>query len=94
MEQINYPAIVIETNNMDKEINVQELLQATQNQRICVCLVGEPRPVWSQGACGQVYSCAMSYIPVINGITGKTANLPNLQGCCAVINLPPVMSKL
>ena len=75
---------------MDKEINVQELLQANRNKQTCVCFIGELQPVYSMNACGQAYGCAMTYIPVINGITGKTADL---QGCCAVINLPPIFKQ-
>lgn len=93
-------------NNLDKEINVEELLQANQ---LCTCVASVMRPVYSMDACGQVYSCAMStvdrqqgfingipycsistFIPTINPITAETT----IKGCCAIINLPPVMSKL
>ena len=47
--------------------------------------------------------CGAVYVPVNNGITGKTAQLPSLQGCCAkigcsidmnnVIIVPPNMQK-
>ena len=84
---------------LDREINVQELLQATTLKQVCTCYVGEMRPIYQQGPDGMAYSCAMSaidrqqgfingipycgasFIPVINGVTGKTF----IEGCCAII---------
>ena len=99
---------------MDKEINVNELIKAS-NDAIPICRVHEMRPVYSQGPDGMVYSCAMSavdrqqgfmngipycgasFIPVCNGITGKTL----IAGCCVkiyptvnrIIDVPPRLIK-
>jgi hypothetical protein len=93
------------------EIDVQELLNANQ-QCVCIVGELRPvysmnacGQVYScamsvidkqQGYINGVPYCSISYVPVINGITGKTNDLqrlPSIEGCCAVINLPPVMFK-
>jgi hypothetical protein len=86
---------------LDREINVPELLRATKEPPT-ICFVGEPRPVYSQGPDGRMYSCAMSTVDrqqgYINGIpyTSMSLNGINnvaigdkalLQGCCANIAL-------
>jgi len=84
---------------MDKEINVDELIKAT-NDAIPICYIGEMRPVYSNG-----YSCAMSMYTreqgFINGIPYSSMSLngfnniacglqglPDIRGCCARISTP------
>jgi hypothetical protein len=84
---------------MDKEINVEELIKAT-NDAIPICCIGEMRPVYFQGSDGQMYSCAMSTITseqgFCNGIPyrgtsynygscGCVMNPDFIRGCCVRI---------
>ena len=73
---------------MDKEINVEELIKAT-NDAIPICHVGEMRPVYYQNASGQMVSCAMSIITseqgFCNGIPYK-GTYYNYTGCRNVMN--------
>jgi hypothetical protein len=81
---------------LNKEINVQELIdKATENT---ICYIEEMHPIYQQGPDGHMYSCAMSNVfnscPSLkstrelfnNEITGETIN-KNLKGCCARIYL-------
>ena len=95
-------------NLMDKEINVEELLKVNR-PCVCITGEYHPvysmnacGQVYScamsvvdrqQGYINGIPYCSASFIPVVNGKTGTTINLPSIEGCCAVINLPPVMSR-
>jgi hypothetical protein len=87
---------------MDKIINVQELISLSKtddkDKGIPICCVGEMRPVYSQNACGQQISCAMSSVNreqgYINGIPYCSVSYNNvmnpeiIRGCCAIFAQP------
>jgi hypothetical protein len=75
---------------LDREIDVNELIQSTLTQELSVCRIPVMRPVYQQGPDGMVYSCAMSNATreqgFINGIPFCSISyVPVSNGICGSI---------